>query len=66
MLLSAVWKNLLETRMLREKKYLYKIQSFFQFQFSFPFGKILELKCKIWDGEMVQLFRTFVAFAEDL
>lgn len=66
MLLSAVWKNLLETRMLREKKYLYKIQSFLLFQFSFPFGKILELKCKIWDGERVQLFRTFVAFAEDL
>lgn len=39
MLLSAVWKNLLETGMLREKKYLYKIQSFLLFQFFFLLGK---------------------------
>lgn len=34
--------------------------------FSFWKKNQLELKCKIWDGEMVQLFRTFVALIEGL
>lgn len=65
MLLSAVWKNLLETRTLRRNIFT-KFSHSFCFSFLFLLERKLELKCKIWDGEMVQLFRTFVAFAEDL